>query len=88
MQEQEKSEDVHFVAHNSLKEKVFVGPHRNFVDRDKGDSIHLKNICPFCYVTNNLYKGKPFKVIHLYSGGRSARDMSLLLRSKSGVTRC
>lgn len=44
MQEQKKkkSEDVHFVAHNSLKEKVFMGPHRNFVDRDKEDSIHLK----------------------------------------------
>lgn len=42
MQDQEKSEDMHFVAHNSLKEEVFVGPHRNFVDRDKEDSIHLK----------------------------------------------
>lgn len=42
MQDQEKSEDMHFVAHNSLKEEVFVGPHRNFVDKDKEDSIHLK----------------------------------------------
>lgn len=42
VQEPEKSEDLHSVAHNSLQEEVFVGPHRNFVDMDKEDSIHLK----------------------------------------------
>lgn len=88
MQEPETSEDLHFVAHNSLKEEVFVEPHRNLVDMDKEDSIHLKISNLFSYVTNNLYKGKPFNVIHLYSGGRSARDISLLLRLKSRVIRC